>query len=147
DLRKAEKAFGETKNQIAFLKGYAKQRKGCTCFSGDDVSETAADTYKTLEEATRAVYTILCKAKEKNNGKKPQKCDAFTILRRKGRYRILVTNSSPACVKPQTNSDTGPKKQRLSSVRPFKEPELSGNVTFGGMRCYAFNSCSACQDE
>ena len=142
--RKPERPEGETKKQIGFLKTYAKQRTGCSCFEEKGKSEEQPDTYETLAEATRAVYAILCQAKKKNNGEKPQQCDAFTIMRRKGRYRILVTNSSAACVKPKETNEKGAKGIQIRSVRPFKEPELSGGVTRDNMRCYAFNSCSVC---
>jgi hypothetical protein len=146
--RTPQEPFGETTSQVEFLKKFAVPPTECVCHKHeteesevktdnelDDWSEILFDSQEAAEEQVRI---LLQEQKRKNESKseKSQQCDAFTILKKGGKFMILKTNS---CHSQKTDTlDTESK-----FLRPKIEPELPGQLV-GGVRLYVIKSCPAC---
>ena len=163
--RKPDPPEGETKNQIKFINTFATERDGCTCYERtetqdiEDKSEEEEmeeddfpfkdNCYDTLEEAEWVVKQMT------GPHGKGQRCNAYSVLEKSGKFLVLVTSSSHHNSNEQVTNEEVEKKKgeegpsRLKMVRPQKEPELASS--FEGSkdytRYYAIQSCDQCEED
>lgn len=138
EKHKPQKPTAETKKQIAVLNKLAVNRKGCTCFVGED-EKLKKLCYDTEIEAKKIILSEV----ELLQSQKSQKCSAFSILEKDGKYLILITNSCHSKAEDEID-------EKEKTIRPAVEPDkkdfpflLKGTKPV----IYSFSSCDKCNEE